>query len=143
MRMHKEGLLASTGWLWQNPAGVEDDDVYIEFTLRLDMVDVPQEPEDRRIDVLVSWISAGGGCGYTFCLNEGQSSKIGTPVNVLAGGVSTYLVLAVPHVLDHTSVLRLSHRYDNQNTLLIDSTINNVNSHYAAHKCEPDGATHA
>lgn len=142
MRMAKDGLLASIGWLWMNPAGVEEADVYIEFTLIFDMVDVADPPQFRRVDVVVSWISAAGGCDYNFCLNHGQSSKVGTPFPV-PDGVTAYLVLAVPHVKDHTSVLRLYHRYEDQNTLLIDSPINNLNSHHAAHKCEPDGGTHA
>ncbi len=139
MRMVKEGLLESTGWLWKNPDNVEQADVYIEFTLLFDMKDEQQIPAQRHQDVLVSWISAGGGCDYNFCIAQGQETavKIGTPF--AAPGDTSKIVVAVPHVLDHTAALQLYWRRNSQNTLLIDTPINNSINHFTAHKCEPDG----
>jgi len=140
MRMKKEGLLESTAWLWKNPAGVEESDVYIEFTLRFDMDDVPEPPLRSHRIVMVSWISAADGCGYNFCLAQGQETavKVGTPFPVPNDSAST-IVVAVPHVIDHTATLQLYHRRDEQNTLLLDTSINNSNNYHTAHKCEPDG----
>lgn len=73
MRIEKNAPLQSTAWLWKNPGNVEQADVYIEFTLQFDMVDDPGTPEERRIDVHISWISAGCGCGYEFCLDPSQT----------------------------------------------------------------------
>ncbi len=145
MRMLKEGMLESTAWLWKNPADVEEADVYIEFTLVFDMKDDPGFGwEDyRHIKVKVSWISTAGGCGYTFCLAQGQETavKIGTPF-AEPGWYST-IVVAVPHVIDHTATLQLYQRRNNQNTLLINTSIGNSNGHDTTHKCEPDGGLHA
>lgn len=144
MRVLKEGLLESTAWLWKNPADVEEADVYIEFTLLFDMVDYATEPADWHQPVVVSWISAGGGCGYDFCLSQGQATavKVGTPFDV-PDDTYTRIVVAVPHVIDHTAALQLYLKRNNQNTLLIDTSINNSNNHYTSHKCEPDGGLHA
>lgn len=139
IRMLKHAQLESTAWHWENPAGVAQADVYIEFTILFDMVHKPVNAP-RHQNVAVSWISAGGGCGYNFCLSQGQptAAKIGAPVGVLNQSF-TALVAAVPHVLDHTSALQLYWRHEGQNTLVIDSSIDNSNSHPAAHQCEPDG----
>ncbi len=140
MMMNKEGLLESTGWLWKNPAGVDESEVYIEFTLLFDMDQVPEFPLRSHRNVAVSWISAGGGCGYNFWLAEGQETavKIGTPFRV-PDEMWSELVVAVPQVLDHTATLQLYWRRNSQNTLLIDTPINNSNNHFTAHKCEPNG----
>lgn len=140
MMMNKEGLLESTAWLWKNPAGIEESDVYIEFKLLFDLdQDAPQGLRNHR-NVSVSWISAAGGCGYTFCLAEGQETavKIGTPFAV-PDEIWSELVVAVPHVLDHTATLQLYWRRGAQNMLLIDSAINNSTNHHTSHKCLPDG----
>ncbi len=69
--------------------------------------------------------------------------KVGTPF-AEPDNQYTRIVVAVPHVLDHTATLRLYHlARDSQNTLLLDTSINNSNNHYTSHKCEPDGGTHA
>ena len=122
MMMNKEGLLESTGWLWKNPAGVDESEVYIEFTLLFDMDQVPEFPLRSHRNVAGSWISAGGGCGYNFWLAEGQETavKIGTPFRV-PDEMWSELVVAVPQVLDHTATLQLYWRRNSQNTLLIDT----------------------
>lgn len=135
---HTEGLLQSAAWRWKNPAGLEEEDVYIRFTLRFDLHD-RNDLFSTYHDTYVSWISAGGGCGYTFCLGTGTATKIGTPYN-LAAATNKLLVLAVPHVLDHTAGLQLYKWNGNQGTLLVDSSIGNSNSHPTNHKCDPDGA---
>lgn len=134
---HTEGLLQSAVWRWKNPAGLAEEDVYLEFTLRFDLADQNIE-FNTYFDTHVSWISAGGGCGYTFCLTTGTATKTGTPYNLMIG--DHLLVLAVPHVLDRTAGLQLYKRNGNQNTLLVNSLIGNANSHPTSHKCDPDGA---
>ncbi len=134
---HTEGLLQSAAWRWKNPASLEEEDVYIRFTLRFDLHD-RNDLFSTYHDTYVSWISAEGGCGYTFCLTTGTATKIGTPYNLMSG--DHLLLLAVPHVLDHTAGLQLYKRNGNQNTLLVNSFIGNANSHPTSRKCDPDGA---
>ncbi len=140
MKMNKEGLLESANWLWKNPAGIEESDVYIEFTLFFDMDAEVEWPLLNHRKVRASWISADSGCGYTFCLPEGQETavKIGTPF-AEPDAIWSELVVAVPHVLDHTATLQLYWQHNGVNTLLIDSAINNSTNHHTAHKCLPDG----
>lgn len=138
--LHRKGLLFSAAWGWKNPAGLEAEDVYIEFTLRFDLRQT-NNLFGTYYDMYVSWISAGGGCGYTFCLTPEQSTaaKAGTP-HLLTNFNSHFLVAAVPHMLDHTAGLQLYNRNGTQNTLLLNTPIGNLNSHPTSHKCEPDGA---
>ncbi len=139
IRMKKEALLASTGWRWKNPAGVAPADVYVVLTILHDMVKKPNPPCLRHVNVGVSWISAGDGCAYDFCLSAGQPTvlKVGSPVNALDGWAA--LVAAVPHTLDHTAALQLYWRHGTEITLLIDSSIGDSVSQPVAHKCEPEG----
>jgi len=133
-----DGLLFAANWGWRNPAEMEEEDVYIEFTLRFDLHDTNTE-FTTYFRTHVSWISAGGGCGYTFCLTPEQTTalKVGTPHLLLNG--NHWLVAAVPHILDHTAALHLYKRRGTQNTLLVNSAIGNLNGNAAAHKCDPDG----
>lgn len=139
---HVKGLLYGAAWRWKNPAGLEEEDVYVELTLRFDLRDSNEFYGYQ--DTYVSWISAAGGCGYTFCLTPEQSTaaKVGTPYLPTADPRGYKLVLAVPHVLDHTAGLQLFKRRGTQNTLLANTQIENLNSHATGHKCEPDGQQH-
>jgi len=136
---HNEGIMQSASWRWKNPAGLEEEDVYVEFSLRFDLRQT-NNVFGTYSDTFVSWISAGGGCAYTFCLDQSQATalKVGTP-HVLDNSRHK-LLAAVPQMIDHTAALQLYKRIGTQNTLLIDSPIGNLNSHPTSHKCEPDGA---
>ncbi len=140
MRIEKNALLQSTAWLWKNPGNVEQADVYIEFTLQFDMVDEPGIPEERRIDVHISWISAGCGCGYEFCLDPSQTTatKLGSPY-ALSPRYSTKIVAAVPLTLDHTASMQLYRKRGNQYMIIHQNNVATSNNYYTAHKCEPDG----
>jgi len=135
-----DGLLKSAAWSWKNPAGLAEQDVYIELTLRFDLVD-HNSVFNSYHDTYVSWISAGGGCDYNFCLTQGQATAvmIGTPYSLGAQVEPALLVAAVPHTLDHTASLQLYKKSGTQNTILLDTPIGNVVTHHASHKCEPDG----
>lgn len=135
-----DGLLKSAAWSWKNPAGVAQQDVYIEFTLRFDLHD-RNDYFSTYHDTYVSWISAGGGCDYNFCLTQGQATAvmIGTPYSLGAMQDPALLVAAVPHTLDHTASLQLYKRSGSQNTLLLNSSIGNLVTYPTAHQCEPDG----
>lgn len=135
MRMVKEELLGVVSWQWENPTGVEEEDVYLDLTLLFDKVDPA-----LYTNVFVSWISAGGGCGYDFCVNSNQQvTKTGTPVS-LNNGAAYQIVGALPLTLDHTSNMKLYKRENNNDTLLITTLPVNSNNFYSAHKCQPDGS---
>ncbi len=130
MRIEKNALLQSTAWLWKNPGNVEQADVYIEFTLQFDMVDEPGIPEERRIDVHISWISAGCGCGYELCLDPSQTTatKLGSPY-ALSPRYSTKIVAAVPLTLDHTASMQLYRKRGNQYMIIHQNSVATSNNY--------------
>lgn len=135
MRMIREALVGSVTWRWSNPANVAQENVYVEFTLRYDLKEDTRDPEDRHINVHVSWISAGGGCAYDFCIDEGASQKFGSPFAPEAYSV----VVAVPHVQDHADYIALNYS-EGSNLLVISHQVpNNSPGESSAHKCQPDG----
>lgn len=139
MLMHQDWLLEAAAWRWKNPAGVSaNENVYIRFTLKFDYVKRPNDYLYTNCGV--SWISAGGGCAYNFCVTDAQTTVTGSVFDLGALDRGPILV-AVPHTLDHTTNVRFYKRVGQQDTLLIERTPTNSNNHYTAHKCEPDGAT--
>ncbi len=138
MRMVKEELLGVVVRQWQNPAGVEEEDVYLDLGL---MFDIQEGSPPGYTNLCVTWVSAGGGCGYDFCLNSNQQvTKTGTPVDVFDNGAAFTVRGAVPLVLDHTSSIKLYTRNDNNDSLLVTRYPSNSNNFYSAHQCRPDGA---
>jgi len=135
MKLNSEEIVASAAWRWKNPADVAaDEDVYIEFTLKFDYHKTNEAY--AYINCGVSWISAAGGCDYNFCLTGSTATKVGTPFDMDIHGP---IVVAVPHTLDHATVIRLYKRVGTQDTLLVQRNPDNSNNYYTAHRCEPDG----
>lgn len=136
--MVKEELLGVVAWQWENPTGIEEEDVYLDLELRFD---IQAGSPPGYTNLCVTWVSAGGGCGYDFCLNSNQQvTKTGTPVDVFENGAAFTVRGAVPLVLDHISSVKLYTRNDNNDTLLVTRYPANSNNFYSAHQCQPDGA---
>lgn len=143
MRMERTGHLGSAVWRWKNPAGLAEQDIYLRLKLRFDL----RGESFLRNHVRCSWISAGGGCDYNICLDQGQGEVTlsGPPYSLNWQGAAPVVIAAVPHALDHTTEVRLWRIITNPpppNFIpLLTFTPNNSVNHPAAHKCEPDGQT--
>ncbi len=142
MRMERTAHVGSAVWRWKNPAGLAQQDIYLRLKLRFDW----RGDTYPRWPVRCSWISAGGGCEYNICLEQGQGEVelTGPSYSLEWQGYQPRIIAAVPHTLDHTTEVRLWRHMNGppqqKISLLQYAPINSVN-HLAAHKCEPDGQT--
>gem|GEM_PF-6224933 len=136
--MHWKGgdKMGGIAWHWANPGGIgQEEELFIRFTLRFDL---DPNPEAYK-NVNVSWISAGGGCDYDFCLISGYEERVGSAVTLPPDVRRARLVAAFPHIHDHALQMKLIKRSNGRNTELLSTTINNDRNYSAAHHCAPDG----
>lgn len=128
-----EEFLHGWQWHWANPNDVSipaNASVYIRFTLRFHVTSA-----QAYNDTKVAWLHANSGtaCDPHLCVGSGGSTVTGPDYTAATAG---RIVLAMPHVHDHATAIRLMRRVSgNPTTVKSFDTFNDI-EYDAAHACD-------
>ena len=123
------------GWAWHWSHGVEppeNDGVFIRFELVFELRDAMDPLTDTNITWLTYYESSV--CGPHFCAENGANTFVGPQYTAGASGT---IVMALPHVHDHATSLRLMKIPGANDPELVKSfTVSNDYAHPAHHHCD-------
>jgi len=133
--VYDKGFLGGWKWHWANPAEVEigeNESVYLRFTLRFHKT----ESSSSYVNTNVTWLHAndGSACDPHLCVATGTSTE--TSPEYTAAGAGR-IVLAMPHVHDHGTEVRLMRTGDPPTTLRTFTVSEDFN-YPAEHHCDMD-----
>lgn len=129
---YDKGFLGGWRWHWANPADVEigeDESVYLRIVLSVHLTNA-----QAYTNTNVAWLHANdnGACMPDLCVANGSSTATSPQYTAASAG---RIVLAMPHIHDHGTEVRLMRLVSGNPTTVKTFTVSNDYNHPAGHGC--------